>query len=237
MTDQMDKQPQEETVVSIEQQNKEMMEQLTNKNQDYFFQLDKRLVEEGYPQEDIDGLLHEMLKETLELQEQSIPASRHYGTVTEYVRKLRTGEVDDKDEGSEEISPLWQRYVDGALLLGGLFALINGVGTLSVNVLKYEPAGLGEILVNFLLGGLVMILLTKNAPKPGDKWSFLKYFGTSILAMIIWVIGISTLRYFAYQFPFLNPELPGYIIILIGSLALSGRYLFKRHYNIKGTLF
>lgn len=233
---QEEKQPQVDTLAEIEKENKEMMKQLTNKNEEYFFQLDKRLVEEGYPTEDIERLLHEMLEETLELQEQSIPARRHYGTVTEYVRKLRTGEIDEANK-QEEISPLWQRYVDGALLLGGLFALINGVGSLNLNVLKYEPAGLGELLINFLLGGLVMLLLTKNAPRPGEKWSFLKYFATSILAMLIWVIGISTLRYFAMEFPALNPQLPGYIIILIGSLALSGRYFFKRHYNIKGGLF
>lgn len=234
MTTKEEKQPL--SVAELEQENKKMIQQLTNKNEEYFFQLDRRMTEEGYPEADRISHLNQMLHETMELQAHSILARRHFGPVTEYMRKLRSGEVDQQKEVAEK-SPLWQRYVDGALLLGSLFALVNGVMGLSSKAANYQPSGFTEIIFNFLLGGLVMLIFSKYAPKPGKKGSFLKYIAASIGAMLLWVIGVTLLKYVAVKYPVLNPLLPNWAVILIGSTGFAARYLFKRHYNVKGTLF
>ncbi|WP_018659180.1 DUF1129 domain-containing protein [Allofustis seminis] len=233
MKEQEEKQAQ--PTLSIAEENHLMYKKLTNKNEEYFFQLDRRLTEEGYPEDEREQILHEMLEKTMTLQEESVPARRHFGTVTDFLRKLRTGELAPEEESVA--SPIWQRYIDGALLLGGLFALINGVGAMNANALKYEPAGLGEILMNFVLGGVVMLIFTKYAPKPGKKNSFIIYFAASIGAMVIWVVGLGAMRYLALKIPAINPALPAWVIIAMGSFSLAGRFFFKRYFNIKGTLF
>ena len=66
----------------LEQENKELYAQLTNKNRDYFFQLDSRLEELSYDSEAKIVIINHMLQETVEFQADAITARKMYGTVT-----------------------------------------------------------------------------------------------------------------------------------------------------------
>lgn len=212
-------------------ENTKLHEQLTNKNKDYIFQINTRLDEIDYDQQKKEYVLNEMFHELIKGQKESMTACRIYGTPTERVEVILGNKV-DVSEGPQERSPQWMLYIDGALLLGGLFSLINGVGTLR------DPdttVGLVQIILNFLLGGLAMLVLTKYSPKPGKTKGMLKYILATVSVMFFWILMI-TLTLTALPDAF-NPAVPGQIIIGIGVISLVVKWYVKKKLNIQGTLF
>jgi uncharacterized membrane-anchored protein len=223
-----------EEVMSLEttkQQNKELHQQLTNKNQDYMFQLDNRLNELGYHSVKKAYVFNNMYQEIITAQKSSIPAKRIYGTVTEQADNILGKNVDIPEEEQEK-SPTWMLYMDGALLMGGLFGIVNGISAWRS---ADTQVGLFQVLINFLVGGLAVLVLTKYAPKPGQSKGLLKYILATIAVMFFWVLIITFA--FAIIPDVLNPPLPGPWIIGIAVVALIARWYLKRKLDIQGTLF
>lgn len=212
-------------------QNKELYQQLTNKNEQYMFQLNNRLKELDYDPVAKEYVLNEMLHEIIEAQHSHIPAKKIYGTVTEQAENI-VGKDYDVPEGAQEKSPTWMIYMDGALLLGGLFSIVNGIGAYqdpSANV------GLVQILMNFLLGGLAVLTLTKYSPRQGQTKGMLKYILATVSVMLVWVIAITLILFLLPDI--LNPSLPPFVIITIGIVSLLAKWYLKKELDIKGTLF
>lgn len=218
------------TFDDIREENQELYKELTNKNKDYMFQLNSRLDELDYDTNKKEYVFNEMLHEIISAQEVHMPARKIYGTVTEQADNVLGKNVEMHED--EERSPTWQIYVDGALLMGGLFGIVNGVSAWN----NPEAAvGLLQIIMNFLLGGLAILVLTKYMPKPGQSKGLLKYIGATAGVMLFWVL---TLTFVLAAMPrVLNPAVPGPIILAISAIALIGRWLFKRKYNVKGSFF
>lgn len=218
------------TFDDIREENQELYRELTNKNKDYMFQLNSRLDELDYDTNKKEYVFNEMLHEIISAQEVHMPARKIYGTVTEQADNVLGKNVEMHED--EERSPTWQIYVDGALLMGGLFGIVNGVSAWN----NPEAAvGLLQIIMNFLLGGLAILVLTKYMPKPGQSKGLLKYIGATAGVMLFWVL---TLTFVLAAMPrVLNPAVPGPIILAISAIALIGRWLFKRKYNVKGSFF
>src|SRR5690625_2290511 len=160
MNRQVSKEKDKEEQLSLEEtkaENQELYQQLTNKNEQYIFQLNGRLKELGYDPVAKEYVLNEMLHEIIEAQHSHIPAKKIYGTVMEQADNI-VGKDYDVPEGDQEKSPTWMIYLDGALLLGGLFSIVNGIGAYqdpSANV------GLVQILMNLLFVGLAVFTLNK----------------------------------------------------------------------------
>lgn len=217
-------QPEEKTKTldEIRDENLALYEELTNKNKDFMFQLNSRLDELNYDTNKKEIVFNEMLHEIITAQAAHIPARKIYGTVTEQADSILGKNVQMSED--EDRSPTWQIFVDGALLMGGLFGIVNGISAWNnpeVNV------GLLQILMNFLLGGFSVLVLTKYMPKPGQTKGFLKYIGATVVVILFWVL---LLAFVLTALPdVLNPAIPGIGLIIISVISLLGRWLSLIH--------
>lgn len=219
------------TLDEIKEENDQLYAQLTNKNQDYMFQLNSRLDELSYDPVKKEYVFNQMLHEIITGQESSLQARKIYGTVTEQADHIIGNNVLLQEE-IEERSPTWQIYVDGALLMGGLFGIVNGIS------LWNDPetqVGFLQILMNFVLGGLAIVVLTKYMPKQGQTKGLLKYIGATAGVMFFWIITLTVIL--AAMPAVLNPPVSGPFVIILSAIALIGRWIFKKRYNVKGSFF
>lgn len=227
----VEQQEPEVTVADKKQENDVLFEQLTNKNKEYMVKLNRKLQEASFPEDNKILVFNEMLKNIVAEQPNHITARKLYGTATDQANHLTDsgqGEVTKPVERSET----WKIYLDGALLLGGMFAIITGLSY----VFGDEEAGLGLItmILNFLLGGLAVMVITKYAPQPGVKGGFMKYILATTVTMLIWIL----LMAFGTQLlpDVLNPIIPGPYTLGIGITAFAAKWYLKKKLNIQGTL-
>lgn len=219
------------TVADKKKENDALFEQLTNKNKDYMVKLNRKLEDSNMPEDNKILVFNDMLKNIVAEQPNHITARKLYGTVTDQARFLI-----DNNQG-EQVKPVkrsetWKIYMDGALLLGGMFAVITGISY----VLGDEQAGLGLItmILNFLLGGLAVMIITKYAPQPGVKGGFIKYIVATTLTMLVWILLMAFGTALIPQA--VNPLIPGSITLVIGILAFAAKWYLKKKLNIQGTL-
>ncbi len=212
-------------------ENEKLFSQLTNKNTDYFFQLEGRLDELGYDPTKKVVVLNQMLHETVEFQEDAITARRKYGTVTERADEIM-GITLSMLTGEPEISPDWMLYMDGALLLGGLFSIVNGASAWRSADMNLS---LVQLIMNFVLGGLVVLVLIKFRPEKGQMKGMLRYTFVTILVMLVWVFLMTFVEVIAPSV--INPNLPELFVIGVGVAGLALRWYLKSKLDIRGTLF
>lgn len=237
MLDKMKKDNKEEkatlTFEEIQKANEEFLGKLTHKNNQYIRQVDKFLGAEGWTEEKRSRHLFMILPAIIKAQAEGQPARRLLGTPNAYVYKLLHG---DKPQGvqAEEMSPDWQVFVDGSLLLGGLFALVSGVTSL-FNPGKAQVMGIISLLINFIVGGLMLLILNKNMPSldPSSKkkQGWIRYIIVSAISATLWVLLISLSQ--SAVPASINPVLPPIAYILIAIAAFVGKYFFKRHFNVR----
>lgn len=227
-------QEQIQTLTAQREENTELFSQLTSKNADYMAKLDKRLKEVNYPEDDRTRVFNEMLKNLVEQQSTGVTARKIYGTVTERSIEIVEG-PQEAQTGQPERSEDWKIYVDGSLMLGGMFALITGLSAVIGSANDSTGMGLITLLLNFLVGGAVILAITKNAPIQGVKGSLIRYILVSIVAMFAWIVVMTGSM--ALIPPSINFMMPGIANLIIGALAFLGKWYFKRKYNVKGTLF
>ncbi|MCC5889700.1 MAG: DUF1129 family protein [Alkalibacterium sp.] len=219
------------TVADKKKENDALFEQLTNKNKDYMVKLNRKLEDSNMSEDNKILIFNDMLKNIVAEQPNHITARKLYGTVTDQARFLI-----DNNQG-EQVKPVkrsetWKIYMDGALLLGGMFAVITGISY----VFGDQQAGLGLItmILNFLLGGLAVMIITKYAPQPGVKGGFIKYIVATTLTMLVWILLMAFGTALIPQA--LNPIIPGSITLVIGVLSFAAKWYLKKKLNIQGTL-
>ena len=221
------------TQLSLEEtkkQNKELRTQLTNKNEQYIFQLDARLDQLDYNPVKKVYVINEMLHEIIEGQKKHLQARKIYGTVTEQANHIANDEF-EVPEGEQEKSPTWMLYLDGALLLGGIFSLVNGFGAYQDPTTQ---VGLFQVILNFLLGGVAVLTLIKYSPKHGEAKGMFKYILATVTVMLLWIATIALSLAFIPEV--INPTVPPVIIMIIGAIALGAKWYLKKELDIKGTL-
>ena len=221
----------EVTLEDKKRENDALFEQLTNKNRADMVTLNRKLDDAGFPEDNKTLVFNDMLKNIVSQQENHLPARKLYGTATDQARYSTESDHADMT-GPIERSELWKIYLDGALLLGGMFAVITGISYLVGN----QEAGLGLItmILNFLLGGLAVMVITKYAPQPGVKGGFIKYIVATTITMLTWIILMAFGTAMLPQA--LNPMIPGSITLVIGVVAFAAKWYLKKKLNIQGTL-
>ncbi|WP_025728483.1 DUF1129 domain-containing protein [Atopobacter phocae] len=225
------------TLEAMDHSNVELKKQLTKKNDQYVHQLEKQLRHYGASEARIVSELHHLLPELIESQKQGITAKHLYGTAGEYANTLVHGKQSKHVANGAERSPSWQLAIDGGLLLGGMFAMISGF-TLLMNPQTAQGMGLLSLIINYILGGLMMMVLIKYAPNldaPKGQRGIPQYIIASFITMGLWISFISV---FQAAIPAtINPTLPAVGYIIIAAASLAGKYFFKRHYNVTGGAF
>lgn len=214
-----------------EKENAALFDQLTNKNQEYMVKLNRKLDDANMPAERKTLIFNDMLKNIVAEQANHTTARTIYGTVTDQARFLIEGKQGVEVKAQERSEP-WKIWLDGGLLLGGLFAVITGVSYFTGN----EEAGLGlfTLLLNFVLGGLAVMVITKYAPQPGVKGSFMKYILATTITMAVWImlmaLGVELVP------DSINLFIPGPYTMAIGLTAILAKWYLKKKLEIKGTL-
>ncbi len=219
------------TIEEKRSQNQDMMTHLTNKNQNYIVKLNRQLKDRGWNDDQIAEVFYTMLPTIVEQQDNHITAKKLYGTVTEQADHLTAGP--NQQQGSTEKSEPWKLYIDGALLLGGILAIINGTFQLFGSGTQ-NPMGAATLFFNFVLAGVAMLVIGKYSPQPGQKGGFGKYIAASTLTMLVWMLFFTVGSTFIPDS--LNPIIPPMVSIGMGVAALVAKYFFKRAFDVRGSL-
>nr|WP_244244616.1 DUF1129 family protein [Marinilactibacillus kalidii] len=218
----------------MQEENARLKRQLTNKNNEYVLKLNRSLDERGVSEERKTLIFNDMLKNIVEQQEKHLTARKIYGTVTDQANYL-TENPTTREQGEVVRSEPWKLYIDGGLLLGGMFAVIYGLQGMFTDV-SNEAAGmrLMVLILNFILGGFAFVIITKYAPVPGQKGGFMKYILATVLAMMLFVLFVTL----GAAIPaVINPIVPAQVSLGIGVIAIAAKFYLKRKLNIRGTLF
>lgn len=217
-------------------ENTKLFELLTNKNKEYMIKLNRALEGETSASHRTE-LFNDMLPEIIDQQAKGVTARQLYGTVTEKAQMLvghsqpASSSAADPIERSED----WKLFIDSALMLGGLFAVVQGIsGFFDVKSAQGGAMGLVSLILNFLIGGVVGVLMTKYAPRKGDENGFGKYLFVSTAAMLVWVVIMMAVVLILP--PSVNVLLPAGVIFAVGLVSLVAKFVVKKVLNIKGTL-
>lgn len=216
---------------------KTVFNKLTKKNQQYLMSVDKLLSDVKIEESTYRAVLLELADTLIEGQSSGQTAKHLYGTPTECANVIREQHFPTEQTDNQAPSEPWQIALDGALILGSIYTIMTGISLLNNNT-SGIGIGLLTLLVNYLVAGVAMLLISQNLPNPrapkGQK-GYLKYFGMSTLAMISWVGSVSIVTAFAPSV--INPLLPAPILLAIGGITLAARFYIKKRYNIRGGVF
>lgn len=228
----------EETQVSSTQTKKEensvLFQKLTKKNEQYMLSLNKTLIEKNMSETKKEDIFNEMLKKLVERQKTGETARQLYGTVTECANQL----IDQPEKIQTGPSENWKIALDGGLMIGGLFSLITGLSGLFNNV-EETASSLGIIttLLNFIVGGLVILWISKNMPdrKKPKKGGMFRYILVSTIGMLsLMVVMTGSMIVIPAA---VNVPINAIGNIVVGVLAFVAKYFAKRKLNIRGGLF
>ena len=220
------------TIDEIKAENEVLYTQLTNKNQNYMFQLNSQLETLDYDETKKAHVFNKMYDEIIAAQASSITARKIYGTVSDQADNILGKKVNVNGEDGEKSSDKLI-YLDGALLMGGFFNVLNGFTAIRSTDMQAQ-VGIIQVILNFVLGGLAIMLLTRFVPKPGQKKGLLKYAGATMVVIVSWVLLMAMLITVLRP---LNLIVPGALVLVIGLAGIAAKWYFKKKFDIKGTLF
>lgn len=214
----------------------ELRKQLSNKNGDYIFRLQKELEVQGkMSQEDAAGKVDALLADLVVAQRHGQPASTFYGMSP----KLKAADMLKPKVKTAADIPFWQYAVDGALLyitifvgLFGLIALFSPQATkngqMGITTLVIIGAAMGIFMVKY--NDWVLPTAGKDRKIP---WSKLLLGMGGLVLLLLACMYLLTLPIFRM----INPVLPGIYDVIIAAAAYGIRWLFRRHYQIIGSVF
>lgn len=214
--------------VSVE----ELRRSLTSKNEEYIHKLERALAELGVASDVVEKNLNEMLPVIVQQQKTGMTARQLYGTVTQCAADIAAGPKVD----SNAPSPWWQIWLDGSLLLGGMFSLISAMVTMFGS---QQSAGMGVITLalNFVLGGAILMMSAKFAPdmnKPKGQRGYWKYLAVSIGLTLVWIVAVMGSQMVIPEA--INVALPEAVYLVLGAGMLLLKWYLKKTLNIRGTL-
>lgn len=209
------------------------IEELTGKNEEYIRSVTKQLMLIGKTDEEVKGILNEILPEIIEGQKNGILARKLLGAPTDFVHqyqpKTAVKKVNDKNEAA---GLMW---LDSALLFLGFISLLNGFTALLTS--KEPVYRLVTTVLSAAVAGLVLYLMYRFFYRPKadgsrQQWSWKGFLATA-LAVLVW-IGVTT---FSNMLPeSINLQVSAIVWLVIGALGLGARWLLKRQFNIQSAL-
>ncbi|AXQ77992.1 DUF1129 family protein [Streptococcus chenjunshii] len=218
---------------------KELLSQLTKKNQEFIHIATHQFTDDGKTDTEIRAILEEALPEILEKQEKSIPARSFLGSPTAWAASFtpqRGGQNKAGDEQQEKNTNPWLMWLDTSLLFLGIVALLNGVlmlfnsNTAATGLLSLLTLGFGAGAVMYATYHFLYRHIGKERDqRPGRLKTFF-ILGAAMLAFVLVYSATALLPAAA------NPQLPWYALTLLGGAALALRFYLKRKYNILNAL-
>lgn len=225
----------EKTLEQVKNENSILWSELTKRNEQYMIGLDRALTQASYDEESKHTLYNKMMKELVTNQKSGTTARQLYGTVSECAENVLQRQ---EATVSSERSPDWLIALDGGLLLGAIFALISGTSLLTAGENTQPGMGIISLILNFIAGGLSMLIVSKYQPDvnaPKGKKGYFKYIGVLILSMVFWMLAMTATMVLVP--PAINISLPATAYLIIGALSFALRVYLKKKFNITGGVF
>ncbi|QIK51567.1 DUF1129 domain-containing protein [Jeotgalibaca porci] len=225
----------ENTLEQTKNENSVLWSELTKRNEQYMIGLDRALTQANYDEESKHTLYNKMMKELVTNQKSGTTARQLYGTVSECAENVLQRQ---EATVSSERSPDWLIALDGGLLLGAIFALISGTSLLTAGENTQPGMGIVSLILNFIAGGLSMLIVSKYQPDvnaPKGKKGYFKYIGVLILSMVFWMLAMTATMVLVP--PAINISLPATAYLIIGALSFALRVYLKKKFNITGGVF
>lgn len=225
----------ENTLEQTKNENSVLWSELTKRNEQYMIGLDRALTQANYDEESKHTLYNKMMKELVTNQKSGTTARQLYGTVSECAENVLQRQ---EATVSSERSPDWLIALDGGLLLGAIFALISGTSLLTAGENTQPGMGIISLILNFIAGGLSMLIVSKYQPDvnaPKGKKGYFKYIGVLILSMLFWMLAMTATMVLVP--PAINISLPATAYLIIGALSFALRVYLKKKFNITGGVF
>ena len=212
------------------------VQNLTKKNQEFINIVTHQLLQSGKSDENIPTILAKTLPEIIEKQKQGIPARSFLGAPTAWAAQFIETEQNKSTASAPKNTNPWLMWLDTSLFFLAVVTLITGF----LNFFSKQAPTYGIVTLTFLgFGGGAIMFLTyhffyrySGMPK-NERPSFIKSFGILAFFMIFWMFLYAATGFLP---AFLNPKVPGFVLLVICAPAFGIRYLLKKKYNIENAL-
>lgn len=225
-----------EKLQAMEAENAQLRSQLTKKNEQYIFDLNKALDAANLTDAEKTAALNEMLPTLVEEQKVGKTARQLYGTVSE-----RTDAIVNKPVEQKRTTTASLMWLDNFLLIFGMLGLVSGVMAMFMpKGTQAASYGLTALLVASAAGGLVfymMYLFIYQYEYPGADRSKKPKMWKSMLMIacvtIVWFLVFNGAALLPRSF---NPIIDPLVLSILALAALGGRYFLKKRFNIVSSL-
>lgn len=211
-------------------ENQALFAQLTKRNEQYMHDLEKTLALANVSETKLEKIKYDTMSQMVSGQKTGATARQLFGTVSEYSKQLLTAPTRSTSEVSED----WKLFLDGGLLMGSLFMVISGFTTSS------ETLGVLSLLLNYVISGAVMLLLSKASARYQKSFqeqrrgkAFLRYMVDTFSGMILWIGGVFAISALPEV---INPKIPPIACVVIGLVTFALRFYLKKKLDIRGTI-
>ena len=209
--------------------------QLTSKNSDYIHSVTRQLMLAGKTDEQVKTILADIVPQILEAQRDDKTARSLFGTPTTFVSSYTTADKKQK-EAVVYTDNAWLNWLDSVLLVFSLLAGVNGLTSLFQK--GASGYGLTALILSSLAGGAALFTIAnlQTAQRnPNAKKRFRGYYMLMMIASFVLWFGVT---YGALLLPVsLNPQFPGAYLIVAAVVVFGIRYLLRRRYHIRPSLF
>lgn len=214
---------------------------LTKRSEEFMFQLNKQLDEQGMKAEKKPEVIQQTIDELLAAQKKGQTAKTLYGTPTQKAEEIIKGPKKPAVSAAQSSFPLLA--ADNGLMFFSIFTLLFGfMGTFQPKALKAQAeaagtSGILAIIIVAILGGMMFAMVTKTiTPQKGKKDHSIWYkIGVVAMGIVVWI-----LIYFAVGFmpaKGINAQLPGLVYIVLAALGFIADIFLRRRYHIVGGAF
>ena len=225
-----------EKLQAMQNENAQLRSQLTKKNEQYIFDLNKALEAANLTETEKVVALHEMLPTLVEEQKVGKTARQLYGTVSE-----RTDAIVNKPVEQKRTTTASLMWLDNFLLIFGMLGLISGVMAMFIpKGTQAASYGLTALLVASALGGLIfymMYLFIYRFEYPGaDRSQKPKTWKSMVMIACVTLVWLLVFNGAALLPRTLNPIIDPFVLAILSLAALGGRYYLKKRFNIVSSL-
>ncbi|GEO57697.1 DUF1129 family protein [Companilactobacillus bobalius] len=208
----------------------DLSKKLSNKNAEYVFKLNKRLLDDGFKEEEAKEVIDGMLPEMIDNQIKGIPANQLYGPVTQKAKEIAHPVKKPKK------TPFWGLWIDTALLFFALFGLLYGVVALTSK--KTDPnnqTGVLTLIVLSLMWGALLTWFNNQMRMPkSERPGWGKTIGYLALGLVLMFVFLGAMAFVPTT---INPTLNAVGYFVAAVVAYGIRFAFRRYMGIKEKTF
>lgn len=212
---------------------------LTNKNENFMYQLNKQLEKANVEYSKKQALLQDTLKKVQEGQKTGKTARAMFGTPTQYAHELLHPKKKD-DPRSLSNQATWMLAADNALIFfaifTGMFAIMSWITPKALDISINGSSGITAIVLISVLGGLIFSIVAKSVlpqmvngkPKRRPFWQRMLIIFAGLVVWMAVYFGGNVLP------NAINPRPNKVVYLALALLGIGGDIWFRRQFHVAG---